>query len=88
MRAGAPERVEVSRRPLHERERSILLPDLEARRVAPSMLDVIPPAGRHFQLLRAVGRDGGLLGATSLMSGSPISALGSSPSSRSKSVMP
>lgn len=36
------------------------------------MLDVIPPAGRHFQLLRAVGPDGGLLGATSLMSVPPF----------------
>lgn len=32
------------------------------------MLDIIPPNGRYFQLLRAVDREGRLLGVTSLMS--------------------
>jgi hypothetical protein len=72
VRSVGPERVTVSRRPLHERERSTLLPDLEERGFSPSMLDIIPPAGRHFQLLRAIGPDGGLLGATSLMSVRPF----------------
>lgn len=64
--------VEVSRRPLHDRERAILLADLERRGIAPSMLDVIPPNGRFFQLLRAVDGDGHLLGVTSLMSVRPF----------------
>lgn len=67
-----PPAVEVSRRPLHARERAILLPDLERRGIAPGMLDVLPPDGRFFQLLRAVDRDGKLLGATSLMSFRPF----------------
>lgn len=68
----APARVTVTRRPLHDRERELLLPDLERRRISPAMLDVIPPAGRHFQLLRALGPGGELLGVTSLMSLSPF----------------
>jgi Tfp pilus assembly protein PilE len=36
------------------------------------MLDVIPPAGRFFQLLRAVDRNGEVLGVTSLMSVRPF----------------
>ena len=64
--------VHVSRRPLHDRERALLLPDLERRGISPSMLDVLPPAGRFFQLLRAHRIDGGLVGVTSLMSLPPF----------------
>ncbi|MGB5167049.1 MAG: hypothetical protein WBP49_01460, partial [Acidimicrobiia bacterium] len=64
--------VHVSRRPLHDRERALLLPDLERRGISPSMLDVLPPAGRFFQLLRAHNIDGGLVGVTSLMSLPPF----------------
>ena len=64
--------VEVSRRPLHDRERAILLPDLDRRGIAPGMLDVLPPDGRFFQLLRAVDENGDLLGVTSLMSFRPF----------------
>ena len=64
--------VEVSRRPLHDRERATLLPDLDRRGIAPGMLDVLPPDGRFFQLLRAVGETGDLLGVTSLMSFRPF----------------
>ena len=64
--------VHVSRRPLHDRERALLLPDLERRGISPSMLDVLPPSGRFFQLLRAHGVDGGLVGVTSLMSLMPF----------------
>ena len=65
-------RVLASRRPFHDRERSILLPDLESRGIAPAMLDILPPAGRAFQLLRAVASDGELLGSMSLMSLPPF----------------
>ncbi len=64
--------VHVSRRPLHARERALLLPDLERRGISPSMLDVLPPAGRFFQLLRAHSFDGDLVGVTSLMSLPPF----------------
>ena len=67
--------VEVSRRPLHDRERSILLPDLERRGIAPSMLDVLPPEGRFFQTLRALDENGDLLGITTLMSFRPFVAI-------------
>lgn len=69
---GIPARVIVSAEPLRPAERADLLPDLVARGVAASMLDVIPPAGRFFQLLRAVDRHGELLGVTSLMSVRPF----------------
>ena len=69
---GIPARVIVSAEPLRPGERADLLPDLAARGVAPSMLDVIPPAGRFFQLLRAVDQGGRLLGITSLMSVRPF----------------
>lgn len=65
-------RVDISRRPLHDRERALLLPDLEARGLAPGMLDVLPPDGRFFQLMRAIDGDGRLLGATSIMSARPF----------------
>lgn len=65
-------RVDVSRRRLHDRERAILLPGLEARGIAPGMLDVLPPDGRFFQLLRASNTRGELLGVTSLMSFAPF----------------
>jgi hypothetical protein len=64
--------VEVSRRPLHDRERAVLSDDLDRRGIAPAMLDVLPPSGRFFQLLRAHDRDGHLLGVTSLMSFRPF----------------
>jgi hypothetical protein len=70
--ASAQIRVDVSRRRLHDRERALLMPDLEARGIAPSMLDVLPPDGRFFQLLRATDRRGRLLGVTSLMSFPPF----------------
>jgi hypothetical protein len=65
-------RVIVSADPLDNNEQSLLLPDLEQRGIAPSMLDVIPPAGRYFQILRAVDNRGRLLGVTSLMSVRPF----------------
>jgi len=65
-------RVDVSKRRLHDRERALLLPGLEARGIAPGMLDVLPPDGRFFQILRASDRRGQLLGVTSLMSFSPF----------------
>jgi len=64
--------VEVSRRPLHDRERAILLPDLNQRGIATGMLDVLPPDGRFFQLLRAHDQNGDLRGVTSLMSFRPF----------------
>lgn len=67
-----PIQVHVSRRRLHDRERVALLPDLEHRGISPALLDVLPPAGRYFQLLRAVNSDGRLLGVTSLMSFRPF----------------
>jgi hypothetical protein len=70
-----PITVEVSRRPLHDRERAILLPDLERRGIAAGLLDVLPPDGRFFQLLRALDGNGRLLGVTSLMSFRPFVAI-------------
>ena len=67
--------VRVSRRALSERERDLLQPDLEARGISTAMLDVLPPAGRYFQLLRAVDPDGDLLGVTSLMSVRPFASV-------------
>ncbi len=67
-----PVRVVVSADPLNDREKSVLLPDLQRRGIAPGMLEIIPPAGRFFQLLRAVGPRGDLLGVTSLMSFRPF----------------
>jgi len=64
--------VEVSRRPLHDREKAILHPDLERRGIASGLLDVLPPDGRFFQLLRAMDGSGRLLGVTSLMSFRPF----------------
>ena len=64
--------VESSRRPLDEAERAALLPDLARRGISPSMLDIVPPDGRFFQLLRATDRDGNLVGVTSLMSLRPF----------------
>ncbi len=68
-------RVNVSRRRLDERERALLKPDLGRRGITPAMLDILPPAGRHFQLLRAIGPEGQLLGATSFMSLKPFVAI-------------
>ena len=65
-------RVVVSTDPLDSRERSILWPDLERRGIAQCMLEIIPPKGRFFQLLRAFGSRGDLLGVTSLMSFRPF----------------
>ncbi len=41
--------VEVSRRPLHDREREVLLDDLDRRGIAPAIRDVLPPNGRFFR---------------------------------------
>lgn len=65
-------RVFVSADRLNDHERSVLRPDLDRRGIALGMLDVIPPAGRYFQLLRAVDANGDLLGVTSLMSVRPF----------------
>lgn len=70
--SGTPARVIVSGEPLRPEERLSLQPDLANRGIALSMLDVIPPAGRYFQLLRAVDHRGELLGVTSLMSVRPF----------------
>ncbi|NNC74734.1 MAG: hypothetical protein HKN93_04400 [Acidimicrobiia bacterium] len=69
---GVPARVIVSKEPLRREERIALQSDLVDRGIALSMLEVIPPAGRFFQLLRAVDGDGRLLGVTSLMSARPF----------------
>lgn len=69
---GTPARVIVSAEPLRPEERLALQPDLVERGIASSMLDVIPPVGRYFQLLRAVDSNGDLLGLTSLMSVRPF----------------
>ncbi len=67
--------ISISRRRLETHERQVLMPDLESRGISPSMLDVIPPNGRFFQLLRAINPGGELLGVTSLMSFSPFVAV-------------
>ena len=64
--------VDVSQRALSDAERRLLVPDLQARDISASMLDLLPPAGRYFQILRAVGGNGQLLGVTSLMSVRPF----------------
>ncbi len=68
----APARVLVSAEPLRPEERAALEADLVTRGISLSMLDVIPPSGRFFQLLRAVDAQGELLGVTSLMSVRPF----------------
>lgn len=64
---GGRIRVEVSRRPLSGEEKEMLAPDLLKRKrsVNPELLDVLPPKGRSFRLLRALdaGTDH-LLGVT------------------------
>jgi hypothetical protein len=72
---GKPARVIVSAEPLRPEERLALQPDLAGRGIALSMLDVVPPAGRFFQLLRAVDPAGELLGVTSLMSFRPFASV-------------
>lgn len=68
-------RVQASRRPLDGHERALLGPDLEDRGIALGMLDLLPPRGRYFQLLRAKDAAGRLLGVTSLMSVRPFVAI-------------
>ncbi len=74
-RTHAAVAVTAGRTPLSASEKEALRPDLEARGIAPSMLDILPPRGRHFQLLRASDSDGKLLGVTSLMSVRPFVSL-------------
>lgn len=50
----------------------MLAPGLAERGIASGMLDILPPAGRHFQLLRAADAGGNLMGITSLMSLRPF----------------
>ncbi|MFW2339196.1 MAG: GNAT family N-acetyltransferase [Acidimicrobiia bacterium] len=67
-----PARVSVSAEPLRRDERLALQSDLAQRGISPSMLAIIPPSGRFFQLLRAYDPNGMLLGVTSLMSLRPF----------------
>ena len=67
--------VSATRRALSEAEKETLLPDLVERGISPAMLDIIPPNGRFFQLLRATDHAGNLLGVTSLMSVRPFVSL-------------
>lgn len=69
---GVPAKVTVSKESLRHEERLALQPDVTERGIALGMLDVIPPAGRFYQLLRAVDRNGHLLGVTSLLSVRPF----------------
>lgn len=65
-------RVEASKRPLTSEEIELLAPDLERRGLSPALLEVLPPRGRGFRLLRAFDSSQRFLGATVLMSVRPF----------------
>ncbi len=74
-RRGTDIRVTASRSPLSTEERDLLIGDLTRRGISPTMLEMVPPSGRGFLLLRALAPDGRLLGATPIMSVRPFVSL-------------
>lgn len=67
--------VEVSKTPLTEEEKSLLTEDLIRRNLSVGLLDVIPPKGRMFYLLRAYDQEKQLLAVTVALNVFPFVAL-------------
>ena len=67
--------VEVSRTSLTEDEKALLAGDLEHRNLSVGLLDVLPPRGKMFHLLRAYDEEKRLLAVTVALSIFPFVAL-------------
>jgi hypothetical protein len=67
--------VEVSQTPLTEEEKAILAGDLKRRNLSVGLLDVLPPKGKMFHLLRAYDQEKQLLAITVALSVFPFVAL-------------
>jgi hypothetical protein len=67
--------VEVSQKALTEEEKALLAEDLERRNLSVRLLDVLPPKGRMFHLLRAYDQDRQLLAVTVALNIFPFVAL-------------
>ena len=67
--------VEVSQSPLTEEEKALLAVDLKRRNLSVGLLDVLPPKGRMFRLLRAYDQDKQLLAVTVALNVFPFVAL-------------
>lgn len=67
--------VDVSQTPLTETEKALLAADLERRNISVGLLDVLPPKGRMFRLLRAYDQDEQLLAVTVALNVFPFVAL-------------
>ena len=67
--------VDVSQTPLTKAEKALLAVDLERRDLSIRLLDVLPPKGRIFRLLRAYDQDRQLLAITVVLNIFPFVAL-------------
>jgi hypothetical protein len=67
--------VEVSQTPLTAEEKALLAEDLRRRNLSVGLLDVLPPKGRMFHLLRAYDQDRQLLAVTVALNIFPFVAL-------------
>ena len=67
--------VDVSQTPLTEAEKALLAADLKRRNLSVRLLDVLPPKGRMFRLLRAYDQDRQLLAVTVALNVFPFVAL-------------
>jgi hypothetical protein len=67
--------VEVSQTPLTEEEKALLAGDLQRRNLSVGLLDVLPPKGRMFYLLRAYDQERQLLAVTVALNVFPFVAL-------------
>lgn len=67
--------VEVSQTPLSEKEKALLALDLKRRHLSIGMLDIIPPKGEVFYLLRAFNPEKQLVAVTVALNVFPVSAI-------------
>ena len=67
--------VEVSQTALTEEEKIVLAVDLKRRNLSVGLLDVLPPKGKMFILLRAYDQENKLLGVTVALNIFPFVAL-------------
>lgn len=67
--------VEVSQTPLTEEEKALLVGDLKRRNLSVGLLDVLPPKGKMFYLLRAYDQEKQLLAVTVALNVFPFVAL-------------
>lgn len=67
--------VEVSQTPLTEEEKALLAADLQCRNLSVGLLDVLPPKGKIFYLLRAYDQEKQLLAVTVALNVFPFVAL-------------